>query len=180
MKKFLVLAPCAALLFGCSGGPLGGGAVSLQPGQWESTVQFTTIDMPGAPPEMAQAMRAMLGQPQTRSSCMSAEEAANPSSRFASPEVGNSGCTFEPNGFANGTINVRGTCSNPQRGNLQMTMTGNYTATTMEATINQTMTAPPNTPGPQSIRLEGRMTARRTGDCPAGAAPGNTAGNSAG
>lgn len=176
MKKLLVLAPCAALLFGCSGGPLGGGAVSLQPGQWESTVQFTTIDMPGAPPGAAEAMRAMLGQPQTRSSCMSAEEAANPSSRFAAPEVGNAGCQFEPNGFANGTINVRGTCTSAERGNLQMTMTGNYTATTMEATINQTMTAPPNTPGPQSIRLEGRMTARRTGDCPAGGAAGNNAG----
>jgi hypothetical protein len=177
MKKLVVLAPCAALLFGCSGGPFGGG-VTLQPGQWETTVQFTTIDMPGAPPGAAEAMRAMLGQPQTRSSCMTAEQAANPTGTIASPEGAQAnGCQFEPNGFAGGTINVRGTCSNPQRGNLQMTMTGNYTATTMEATINQTMSAPPNTPGPQSIRLEGRLTARRTGDCPAGGA---AAGNSAG
>lgn len=175
MKKLLVLAPCAALLFGCSGGPLGGG-VSLQPGQWETTVQFTTIDMPGAPPGAAEAMRAMMGQPQTRSSCMTPEQAANPAGSMAAPEGAGASCQFEPNGFANGTINVRGTCSNPTRGNLQMTMTGNYTATTMEATVNQTMTAPPNTPGPQSIRLEGRMTARRTGDCPAGAAAGNSAG----
>lgn len=178
MKKLLVLAPCTALLFACSGGPLGGGGVALQPGMWETTVQFTTIDMPGAPPGAAEAMRAMMGQPQTRSNCMTPEQAANPTGTIASPEGAEAGCQFEQNGFANGTINVRGTCTNPTRGNLQMTMTGNYTATTMEATLNQTMTAPPNTPGPQSIRLEGRMTARRTGDCPAsGAVP---AGNSAG
>jgi len=176
MKKFALLAPCTALLFGCSGG-LFGGDVSLQPGQWETTVQFTTIDMPGAPPGAAEAMRAMMGQPQTRSSCLTPEQAANPAGSIAAPGGGdNAGCQFEPNPFANGTINLRGTCTNPQRGNLQMTMTGNYTATTMEATVNQTMSAPPNTPGPQSIRLEGRMTARRTGDCPAGGAAGNSAG----
>lgn len=184
MKKLLVLAPCAALLFGCSGGGPFGGGVALQPGQWESTVQFTTIEMPGAPPGAAEAMRAMLGQPQTRSSCMTPEQAANPAGAIATPEGAGADCRFEENGFANGTINVRGTCSNATRGNLQMTMTGSYTATTMEATVNQTMTAPPNTPGPQSIRLEGRMTSRRTGDCtagatpPAGGAPAAPAGNS--
>ena len=171
MKKLLVLAPCAAALFGCSGGPLGGGAVTLQPGMWETSVQFTTIEMPGAPPEAAEAMRAMMGQPQTRSSCMTPEQAANPVGSIASPEGAQAGCTFEQNGFANGTINVRGTCTNPTRGNLQMTMTGSYTATTMEATVDQTMTAPAGTPGPQSMHLVGRMTARRTGDCPAGTAP---------
>jgi hypothetical protein len=176
MKKLVVLAPCAALLFGCSGGPLGGGSVALQPGMWETTVQFTTIDMPGAPPGAAEAMRAMMGQPQTRSNCMTPEQAANPAGSMAAPEGAGADCRFEQNGFDNGTINVRGTCTNPTRGNLQMTMTGNYTATTMEATVNQTMTAPPNTQGPQSIRLEGRMTARRTGDCPAGGAAGNSAG----
>lgn len=177
MKKLLALAPCAALIFGCSGGPFGGGAVSLQPGMWEQTVQFTTIEAPGAPPEMLQMMRAMMGQPRTSSSCITAEQAANPAESFGRPERRSDvSCQFEPNAFANGTINLRGTCSSPTSGNVSMTTTGSYTATTMEATMNHQMTAPPNTPGPQSLRLEGRMTARRTGDCPAGAAAGNSAG----
>ncbi|MGQ0661453.1 DUF3617 domain-containing protein [Sphingosinicella sp.] len=178
MKKFALLAPGTALLFACSGGPLGGGGVTLQPGMWEMTVQFTTIDMPGAPPGATEAMRAIMGQPQTRSNCMTPEQAANPAGTIGAPEgaAQSAGCQFDPNGYANGTINVRGTCTNPTRGNMQVTMTGSYTATTMEATLNQTMTAPPGTQGPQSIRLEGRMTARRSGDCPAGAAAGNSVG----
>jgi hypothetical protein len=192
MKRSIRLASLAAiasttLLFGCSGGPLGGGGVTLQPGMWESTVQFTTIEMPGAPPEAAAALQAMMARPQTRSNCMTPEQAANPTSAMASPEGARAGCTFEQNGFANGTINVRGTCADATRGNLQMTMTGSYTATTMEATVDQRMTAPTGTAGPQSLHLAGRMTARRTGDCPAGAAappgipaaPATPAGNSA-
>lgn len=182
MRQLVFLAPSVALLFGCSGGGAGGGAVSLQPGQWEQTIQFTTIDIPGAPPEAAQMMRALMSQPQTRSSCMTPEKAANPGGAFGGPEGNEAeGCQFEPNGFAGGRINVRGTCNHPTRGSLTMTMTGSYTSTTMEGQVSQQMQAPPNTPGPQSIRLEGRVTGRRTGDCTAGTGGGNaSAGNSTG
>jgi hypothetical protein len=181
MKKLLLAAPCAALLASCSGGPFGGGAVTLQPGQWEQSVQITNLEMPGAPPGATEAMRAMMGQAQARSFCITPEQAANPTGGMMAPEGGAaSGCTFEPNPFANGTINIRGNCTSPTRGSMQMTTTGTYTATTMEATFNQQMSAPPGTQGPQSIRIEGRMTARRTGDCPAGSAPGNATGNTAG
>jgi hypothetical protein len=179
MKRLIILAPTMALLFGCSGGGAGNGAgavaVSLQPGMWETTMQFTTIDMPGAPPEAIGPMRALMGQPQTRSFCMTAEQAANPTGQLTNTEGGGAnGCQFERNTYAGGTINVSGTCTHPTRGTLQMTLTGSYTPTTIETQIDQRMQAPANTPGPQSIHVAGRVTSRRTGDCPPGAptAPG--------
>lgn len=175
MKRLIILAPSVALLFACSGaggnGSGGSGsvaAVSLQPGMWETTIQFTNIELPGAPPEAAAPMRALMSQPQTRAACLTPEQAANPTGRLTNTEGGGPhGCTFEQNVYSGGTINVRGTCTSPTRGTMRMTMTGSYTPTTIASEIDQNMTAPPNTPGPQAIHVQGRLTARRTGDCPA-------------
>jgi hypothetical protein len=45
-------------------------------------------------------------------------------------------------------------------------MEGSYTATTIQATISNEIHAPPGTPGPQTARASGTLSARRTGDCP--------------
>ena len=165
MKKLALFAPTLVLCAACSGS-----AVSLQPGQWETTIQFSSIEMPGAPEAAVAPMRAMMGQPHTQSSCMTAEEAANPTNKMMNPEgAGPQGCTFSENTFAGGTIRVHGSCTPPMGGTMQMNMDGSYTATTMQAQITQEMHAPPGRPGPQTIRLSGNLTARRTGDCPASA-----------
>jgi len=165
MKKLALFAPTLVLCAACSGS-----AVSLQPGQWETTIQFSSIEVPGAPEAAVAGMRAMMGQPRTMSSCMSPEEAANPTNRIMNPEGGTAPpCTYTENVFSGGTIRVHGSCTPPMGGTMQMNMDGSYTATTMQATLNQEMHAPPGRPGPQTIRVSGNMTARRTGDCPAGA-----------
>ncbi len=162
MKRLVFWAPPLALLFACSGS-----ATSLQPGQWETTVRFTSIEVPGVPETAAAPLRAMMSQPQVRSECMTPEQAANPMGRMMNPG-GNSGdCQFSENTFSGGTIRVRGTCRAADRGTMQMSWEGGYTATTMEARVSAEMQAPPGTQGPQSVRMAGNMTGRRTGDCPA-------------
>jgi hypothetical protein len=160
MKKLVPLVLPAILLFACSPGP-----VSLQPGMWESTVQFTSIDLPGASPQELAAMRAMLSRPQTSSRCITAEEAANPAQRMMNPAGGNA-CRFSESTFSNGTIRVHGNCQMPGRGPQQTSMEGSFTATTMQATIASQIQAPPGTQGPQTARMSGTLSARRTGDCP--------------
>lgn len=162
MKRHMLWAPPMALLFACSGS-----AVSLQPGEWETTVRFSSIEMPGAPEAAATQMRAMMGQPQVHSECMTAEQAANPMGRMINPGGERSNCQFSENIFAGGTIRVNGTCRPPMGGTMQMSWQGSYTATTMEARVTSEMTAPPGTQGPQTIRMSGSMTGRRKGDCPA-------------
>jgi hypothetical protein len=162
MKRFVLPALPVALLFACSPG-----AVALQPGMWETTVQFTSIDLPGAPPAELAQMRAMMGRPQTNSSCITPAEAANPTQRMMNPSSNGNACQFSESTFAGGTIRVHGSCQAPGRGTSTTNMEGSYTATTMQATISSEILAPAGTPGPQSVRMSGTLNAHRTGDCPA-------------
>jgi hypothetical protein len=162
VKRFVLPALPIALLFACSPG-----AVALQPGMWETTIQITSIDVPGAPPAQLAATRAMMAQPQTRSECMTPEQAANPAQRMMNPEGSGNACQLSDSTFAGGTIRLRGTCQAPGRGTSQTSTEGTFTATTIQATISSEMHPPAGTAGPQSRRLAGTINAHRTGDCPA-------------
>ena len=151
-------------------------AAALEPGLWETTAQFTQIHAPGLPPQMAQALREAMSLPQSRTGCLTPERIGNPTGALAAIEAAaNLSCRFQPNGFAHGAINVRGVCSGPE-GAQRMTITGSYTATTMAATIDWQLPAPANGDGAPPIRFEGRMTGRRTGECPAATIDGNRLG----
>ena len=156
MKKLAILAPAVALIVAC------GSNTALQPGQWEFTTKMTDIEIPGAPPAMAAQMKqAMASQAQTQSRCISQAEAANPGGSLANPGGNAQGCTFSKQTFAGGSIDVAGTCRAPTGGSVETTLTGSYTATTMDARIGANVTG-----GPQQMRMSGTMTGRRTGDCP--------------
>ncbi len=168
MRHWMAAAP-ALLLFACGEGGIGGGDVSLQPGQWETTVQFTSIEVPGMPEQAVAQMREMMSRPQTRSECITPQQAANPAGNMMSGGAGNA-CTFTENTFAAGAIRVRGSCQQPGQGTAQMSMEGTYTATTMQANISSEVQAPAGaTPGgPQSVRMSGTFSSRRTGECASG------------
>lgn len=165
MKRLIAAAPLA-LLFACSGN-----STSMQPGQWEMTTRATNVELPGVPEQLAAQMRtAIMSQPQTQSQCITPEEAANPVGRMMSPSGDSQGCTFTDQTFSGGTIRISGTCQAPGgRGSMRNTVTGTYTATTLEARMETEVTAPPGGPPgmPQTIRMRGTMTSRRTGDCTA-------------
>jgi len=162
MKRIVLPALPIALLFACSPS-----AVSLQPGMWETTMQFTSIDVPGAPPAQLAAMRAMMSQPQTHSECMTPEEAANPAQKMMNPSSNGNSCQFTDSTFAGGTIRVHGTCQGAGRPTATTNMEGTYTATTIQATISSEGHPPAGTAGPQTVRMSGTISAHRTGDCPA-------------
>lgn len=160
--RHLLLGSSALALFACSGS-----AASLQPGMWETTVQFTSIDMPGAPEAATAPMRAMMSQPQVHSECMTADQAAHPTAHMMNTGTNPNACQFTDNVFTGGTIRVHGTCQDPARGSMQISWDGSYTATTMTAQVTTEMHAPAGARGPQTMRMAGTMTGRRTGDCPA-------------
>ena len=162
MKKLALFAPTVALAAAYSGS-----AVTMQPGQWEHTMQFTSIEAPGVPEAQLAMMRQQMGQARTESSCLTPEQAAHPTGTMLNPG-GSQNCQFSENVFAGGTIRVHGTCQQPGGASAQMNMDGTYTATTMNVQLSSEMTMPPGMPGPRSLRMSGTMSGRRTGDCPAG------------
>jgi uncharacterized protein DUF3617 len=164
--RYALTAGTALLLVAC--GSQGGGGVSLQPGQWETTTKMTEVEAPGMPEAVLQQMRAgMANQTQTRSECMTQEEAANPAGNIVNAGNQGGGCQFSESTFTGGNINVQGTCNGPAGpGTMRMSIQGTYTANTIDGRIVTEVQSPPGTPGGvQSIKVSGSLTGRRTGEC---------------
>jgi hypothetical protein len=139
-----------------------GSSTAIQPGQWETTTAFTTVEAPGMPPQALEAMRAQLAnQRQTQTSCITPAQAANPAGDMMNAGGGGpNSCQFSKSTFAGGVIDVAGTCPSPA-GTMNMSWQGNYTATTMEGRFTTEVQG-----GPQSMRMIGTLSGRRIGDCP--------------
>jgi Protein of unknown function (DUF3617) len=158
MKRLVLLAPAVVLAAAC-----GSNSSSIQPGQWEMTTRFTSVEMPGLPEAAAKQMQADLAnRPQVQTTCITPAQAANPAGGMFSQDP--EGCNFTDQTFSGGVIRVRGTCQAPGgQGQMQMSWEGRYTETTMEGNLNAEVTG-----GPQNMRMSGTMTSRRVGDCPSG------------
>lgn len=165
MKRIALLIAAVAPIAACSGGD-----VSIQPGQWEDTINITNVEVPGAPPEMAKQIASMAQRQQpSRSHCITPQQAANPLQGLANPTGEAQGCTFTDQTFAGGVIRVTSACPAPTgQGQVRTTLEGTYTATTLEARLNMEgpTGAPAGAGAPSTMRMTGTMTSRRTGDCP--------------
>jgi hypothetical protein len=162
MKRLIIIAPAIMLLAACGGG---GGGDSIQHGQWEIVTEMTSVDAPGAPPALLDQMRASLAsQRQTQSQCITAEQARNPARNMTGQNP--AGCEFTDTTWAGGNVRIRANCRPAGAPPLQMSIEGTYTAQQINNRINVTMEMPNPTGGAaMQIRLQGRMTGRRTGDC---------------
>ena len=158
MKRLILLAPGLVLAAAC-----GSSTGTIQPGNWETTTRFTSVEIPGMPEAMAKQMQAQLANqpPQTR--CITPAEAANPTGGMMGSQ-NPQGCTFTEQTFSGGVIRVRGSCPGPGgQGQIRMSWEGSYTDTTMTGNVTTEMTG-----GPQTMRMSGTINSRRTGDCPSG------------
>ncbi|MCA1749362.1 MAG: DUF3617 family protein [Parasphingopyxis sp.] len=161
MRHILYGLAAATLIGGCSGsGPDG-----IEPGEWETTVTFTEIDIEGMPEELAAMLREQIvNQPQTDSDCITPEQAADPQGQLLVPDGAGEECTFDESVFEGGRIAIRGSCTG-QSGDEpgQISLTGSYTATSIDAEISVEGTD--STMG--DMRMTGNFTAERTGECSA-------------
>ena len=153
-----VFAATAVIALASCGGPggVGGGSTTFQPGQWEMTTQLLSMSVPNMP----QGAQMPLPPPQTVRHCMTEQEAASPGADLVAGSQENSGCQSENMSFANGQIQGTVQCSR-DGANMQMTLSGQYTPTTME--MNQQIRTQQ---GGMNMEMEARTTGRRIGDCP--------------
>ena len=149
--------PVSALaLVSCGGADSGGagGSGTFQPGQWEMTMQMVRMNAPNLP----QGTQMPLPPPQTIRHCMTEQEASRPGADLLAG--GQSGCTSNNVSFADGRIQGNVQCTQ-QGTTMDMTLSGEYTPTTMEMN-QQIRTQQAGT----TVEMEARMTGRRVGDCP--------------
>lgn len=140
-----------------------GAAVQLRPGQWETTVQVLSMDMPemkGMPPQFGERLKAQLMQPHVTKSCMTEEDAKKGPSRALAPD---SKCKFEKYEMSGGTIDAVMVCPGGQ-GDMKLQMHGTFAGDTMSVEQTMDMTGPTG-----AMHSKARVTGKRIGDCPAAA-----------
>jgi hypothetical protein len=176
VAALLALGPAA-----CSGqgGGNGNGAqvqagIAMRPGMWETTYRILSIDLPDAPPEIVEGMRAGISTaPVTERACLTPAEAAEPAAAIRGRTMrGRAGYDCDPgeNLFAGGRVRMTLACrSATGQPELRQAMVGSYTSETLQmAVTGETVVPSPGTPG-YAVHIESTLTGRRIGDCPAGA-----------
>ena len=161
-----------------------GGPEQRQAGEWESVVTLKSMEIPGAPPQMAEMMRGRLGQSQTGRECVTPEKARDPlgDMRRMLSQGSAQACTFTDQVFSGGTIRIHGTCPGPNgQGSAEVALDGTFTETTMQATmtVNAQGAGVVPVPGATGMRMTTEVRGRRIGDCTSPAAtPATPTGNS--
>ncbi|MPT48463.1 MAG: DUF3617 domain-containing protein [Sphingobium sp.] len=144
--------------------------ISLQPGEWESTQEVVDVKFEGgkeaAPPALIEAMK---GQKQTSKSCITPEQAANPSADFLTAQK-DSNCTYSGFEMAGGKIQGKISCPAPQgqQGKADVTIDGTYseTAYAMNMEMQAAGMGGPAA-GDMKMHMVMKTSGKRIGDCPA-------------
>lgn len=124
----------------------------IQPGQWQATSKVQSLDMPGAPPQVAKMMN---GKTTNMSYCITPEQAAKGPQEMLKQ---NPSCHFTKYLMAGGRISTEMTCAQ-KGGTMTAQANGSYTPTSFSMTSNTVMT------GKMSMKMTSSSTGRRVGPC---------------
>jgi Protein of unknown function (DUF3617) len=132
--------------------------LKLEAGQWEVTsevAKLTTHDE--GPP----AIKAVAGTKTTASGCIAEAEGKKPPPALLAG--GKDSCSYRDFYMAGGRLNATMVCTRAGVGEIRHSVNGTYTASTIEAEADsKTYLA-----GPGDVTIVSKLTARRTGACPA-------------
>lgn len=137
--------------------------VSLEPGEWENTMEITDVAIEGLP-EGAPAGIAdqMKGTKNTTKSCITKEQAENPGAEFFAAQDQNN-CEVKKFDMSGGAIESEMACSGMggAPGNMEMAMTGQYGPSSYDMTMTMKGDA-----GPMKMDITAKTSGKRIGDCP--------------
>ncbi len=136
----------------------GGTGSFLKPGKWQASATVEQMSMAGMPPDMAEKMKGVSGKTQTQETCLTPEQAKNPSAAAFAGEDKN--CRYDRFTMANGKIDAVMKCSGG--GATQtMTMAGTYSGDTYNMRMKTDASA--GSKGGMSMAV--RVDAKRIGEC---------------
>jgi len=138
----------------------GGSDSFVRPGKWQSQVRIEQFELPGAPPEMARAMRSMHERAQTTETCLTAEQAKRPKEDFFAGAGKN--CRYDRFTMGGGKIDAVMTCSADGMAQT-MAMQGTYGPERYQMEMSLTAQAEAGPSG--EMRMKMRVDAKRVGEC---------------
>lgn len=177
MKPIMCAAALAVLVAGCSGGTEvdadGDGTISSdeaaeaaanfdesvrpEAGQYRASIEVLEVDIPGAPPQVAEMMKSSMSST-TSEFCLTEEQAARGFEEMA--QQGQEDCTYDKFEVDGGSIDAAMTCK--QAGNeVKMTVVGTGGRTSSEMTM--TMTGDFAGMGEGTMKM--KTSQERIGDC---------------
>ena len=147
----------------------GGEALAVRPGQWESSVELETIEIPGMPPEaVAQMKQTMASAVSGHRTCLTQAQARKPSEDFFAGADAN--CRYDKFSMDDGRMTGTMRCTAPQGGTQIIEFDGTYELEQYEMRMASTVEGA-SPAGPMKMVM--RMASRRVGDCEPGAATSN-------
>lgn len=140
----------------------GGSDSFVRPGKWESQVRVTAFDMPGAPPQMASAMRSMHESARVATTCLTAEDARRPKEDFFAGAGKN--CRYHHFDMSGGKIDAMMQCQG--EGVAQtMTMKGSYSPDDYRMQVSVKADASGGAGPLGAMTMDMQVDARRVGEC---------------
>ncbi len=165
MNKYMMslAATTAVTLAGCGGEATKPAATekakALTAGEYEISGEVTKL---ASADQSTPATTATMGEKTVTRACVAADGKLDPAMFI---EAGDS-CTAQSSYIRSGRLSVQYQCSRPGRGNVYPAADGNFTADGFEAIV----TVGTAFSGDGDYNLVRKLTAKRVGDCPAGAA----------
>lgn len=182
IKRHLAIAAVAASLGACGTGDVElknasvedvvkatANAQTLTPGQWSTTTEVVSVDLPGLPAQTAAAMKDQMtnaiGRQTVSENCVTPEQAKTPPAELlAGSNAGD--CRFGKYAMAGGTLDATLSCKPAAGGEMTMTMAGPFSGDSfaLDATMQ---VAPPGVGSGKAMTIKTRMTGKRNGECKA-------------
>ena len=184
MKRILVLASACALIAACTDSAPAdeanstdaadsGEEISLnevqekiaseqikpKAGQYRSSAKLISIDIPGAPPQLAEMMGKAM-EAQTSEYCLTQDQVDKGFEEMAK-ESQEGDCSFQKFDMAGGDIDAKMSCTVQGDAQMQIAMTGKGTETSMD----MTMTLEGKVPQAGEIKMVMQSKQERIGDC---------------
>lgn len=136
-----------------------------KPGQYKQTMRITKFEVPGAPPQMAEQMKAAMGQAQENTFCLT-EEMASQGFREMFDKVGDKNeCKYDRFDVSGGRLDAVLQCENAHEGKGQITMAGTVGETGSDVTVSIDQTGGQAPMANTKIAMH--LVSERIGDCPA-------------
>ncbi|MEQ9663364.1 MAG: DUF3617 family protein [Parasphingopyxis sp.] len=155
MKALLVPVAAALTVAGCSSGP-----DRIDAGEWSMSTEVLSIEGPGVSDAMSEAAASQ--PPQTASTCVTEEMAANDFGGLLNPFPGNEdACEFARSDVADGSMAIEAECTMPDGSAIGFTADGSFDRQSMEGDMEVRI----NAPGAGEVTVTSRFSGERTGDC---------------
>lgn len=180
MRHLTIVLPAIVMLAACNSGPTvkaenssveavaeaAKSAVKMEPGQWETTVKILSMDAPGLPAEMQDAMKQQKQEHKVQT-CLTPEQAEKPPQEMLGAMKG---CTYEKFEMSGGKMDGTLVCKNmPGMGaqEVRSTTSGTFTSTSYNFTSETQMNMPAGPAGGGKMTTKTQISGKRIGECSA-------------